>query len=90
MSVTRESLRNSKELENNPCLKEQKLSFKCLDHNAYDAEKCEVFFQNYKNCKDFWSKVQKDRRRAGKTPLLPPLSERDAIKAEYMKTKPNQ
>lgn len=36
------------------------------------------------------SKVQKDRRSAGIVPSLPVSAERDAIKAEYMKTKPTK
>lgn len=35
-------------------LQEQDLSYKCLNKNHFDKEKCEVFFVNYNNCKEFW------------------------------------
>ncbi|XP_076180134.1 uncharacterized protein LOC143153140 isoform X2 [Ptiloglossa arizonensis] len=38
----------------NPCLKEHNLSLMCLDKNDYKPENCEVYFQNYNNCKKFW------------------------------------
>ncbi|XP_063695676.1 coiled-coil-helix-coiled-coil-helix domain-containing protein 7 [Culicoides brevitarsis] len=76
--------------EQNPCLKEQKLSLECLDANSYDGEKCQLVFQNYKNCNAFWLKVQRDRRREGIRPLLPPAAEREAIKAEYRKRYPKE
>uniref|UniRef100_A0A1B0CDV1 Coiled-coil-helix-coiled-coil-helix domain-containing protein 7 n=1 Tax=Lutzomyia longipalpis TaxID=7200 RepID=A0A1B0CDV1_LUTLO len=74
--------------KNNPCLKEQELSYKCLDKNNYDREKCEIFFQNYKNCKDFWNRVKSERKWKGIKPYLPDVSEREGIKAAYMATKP--
>ncbi|XP_055704753.1 coiled-coil-helix-coiled-coil-helix domain-containing protein 7 [Phlebotomus papatasi] len=73
--------------KNNPCLKEQELSYKCLDRNNYESEKCEVYFKNYKNCKEFWNKVKTERRRKGIYPHLPDVSDREEIKAAYMKTK---
>lgn len=73
---------------NNPCLKEQELSYKCLNQNHFDRQKCELFFANYNNCKDFWTKVRADRRAKSVYPELPPIAERDAIKAEYMSSKP--
>ncbi|CAD7081159.1 unnamed protein product [Hermetia illucens] len=72
----------------NPCLKEQELSYKCLHKNNFDREKCEVYFANYNNCKEFWNKVRSDRRFRGITPYLPDIADREQIKAEYMKTKP--
>jgi len=33
---------------------EQELSFKCLNKNNFDRDKCEVYFANYNNCKEFW------------------------------------
>ncbi|CAL8131518.1 unnamed protein product [Orchesella dallaii] len=70
---------------NNPCLREQKLSYKCLSEKNYDKDACAVTFANYKACKDFWSQVQADRRRRGIRPSVPRPEEREAIKAEYMK-----
>lgn len=36
------------------------------------------------------NKVRSERRAKGIAPYLPPIEERDAIKAEYMKGKPQQ
>lgn len=33
---------------------EHNLSLNCLNKNNFDREKCEVFFVNYNNCKEFW------------------------------------
>lgn len=35
-------------------MQEQELSFKCLNKTNFDREKCEIFFVNYNNCKEFW------------------------------------
>uniref|UniRef100_A0A182VBP2 THAP-type domain-containing protein n=1 Tax=Anopheles merus TaxID=30066 RepID=A0A182VBP2_ANOME len=40
--------------KNNPCLKEQELSYKCLSKNNFDHGKCELYYANYNNCKEFW------------------------------------
>jgi len=68
---------------NNACIKESQLSLKCMMDNDFDRDKCTLFFQNYRNCLDFWKRVYKDRRRAGILPYMPPASERDGIKEEY-------
>lgn len=70
---------------NNPCLKEQKLSMKCLEDNAYDYDKCQDYFENFKACKGFWLSIYKDRRKKGIHPAMPPPEERDSIKQEYLK-----
>ncbi|KAH8372032.1 hypothetical protein KR093_009761 [Drosophila rubida] len=80
--------RNSNAERDNPCLKEQELSYKCLNKNNFDREKCEIYFVNYNNCKEFWNKVRSERRSKGIVPYLPPVEERAALKAEYMKSKP--
>ncbi|XP_055923740.1 coiled-coil-helix-coiled-coil-helix domain-containing protein 7 [Eupeodes corollae] len=80
--------RNANAERDNPCLKEQELSYKCLNKYNFDREKCELFFANYNNCKDFWNKVRSDRRARGIVPYLPEPENREQIKAEYMKTKP--
>merc|ERR1712004_188408 len=67
----------------NPCLKESQLSVKCMNDNGFDKEKCYYHFLNYERCKKFWNAVQSDRRSKGISPLLPPLEERDKIKAEF-------
>ncbi|KAH0954901.1 hypothetical protein HN011_011146 [Eciton burchellii] len=70
------------QIELNPCYKEQLLSLKCLDSNQNQHNKCEVYFMNYKNCKEFWSAIEIERRSKGIKPYLPPLNERTKIKAE--------
>jgi len=70
--------------QNNPCLKEQKLSYKCLEKNDYDQKACITAFTNYTACREFWHKVGADRRRNGIRPHLPPVEEREKMKAEYM------
>lgn len=50
--------KNENEERLNPCLKEQRLSYKCLSDNDYDKEKCQLQFENYKMCKRFWVKFQ--------------------------------
>ncbi|XP_046738585.1 coiled-coil-helix-coiled-coil-helix domain-containing protein 7 [Diprion similis] len=71
--------------ENNPCLKEHHLSLKCLNDNNADHDACSLHFINYKNCKDFWYQVTRERRRHGVTPYLPPPAERLKIKEDYFK-----
>uniref|UniRef100_A0A2R5L9R9 Coiled-coil-helix-coiled-coil-helix domain-containing protein 7 n=1 Tax=Ornithodoros turicata TaxID=34597 RepID=A0A2R5L9R9_9ACAR len=73
----------SSEDHNNPCLKEQKLSFKCLDDNLYDKDKCTRYFENYKKCQGFWLSIAKERRRNGIRPYLPPVEEREEIKRKH-------
>ncbi|CAO1320891.1 unnamed protein product [Diamesa hyperborea] len=74
--------------DNNPCLKEQNATYSCLSRNHYDKDKCELFFVNYNNCKEFWNRIKSDRRRNGVSPELPLIADRERIKAEYMSTKP--
>ncbi|KFM80435.1 Coiled-coil-helix-coiled-coil-helix domain-containing protein 7, partial [Stegodyphus mimosarum] len=70
--------------ETNACYKEHTLSLACLDEFYYSREKCDHYFQNYKNCKAFWSFVYSERRRKGITPYLPPVEERVKVKEEYL------
>jgi len=44
--------------EKNPCAEESRLSFKCLDDNAYVRSKCKLEFENYTACKTFWMRVK--------------------------------
>lgn len=30
------------------------MSYKCLHKNHFERAKCEIFFANYNNCKEFW------------------------------------
>lgn len=36
---------------------EQDLSYNCLHKNNFDREKCELYFANYQNCKEFWVNI---------------------------------
>lgn len=36
------------------------MSYRCLNENYYDRDKCEVYFVNYNNCKEFWVKLVKN------------------------------
>ncbi|XP_008212753.1 coiled-coil-helix-coiled-coil-helix domain-containing protein 7 [Nasonia vitripennis] len=69
--------------DSNPCLKEQELTYKCLDEHKYDDDACKLHFDNYKICKSFWLSVQRDRRRRNITPFLPPAEERAKIKEQF-------
>ncbi|XP_077283704.1 coiled-coil-helix-coiled-coil-helix domain-containing protein 7 [Arctopsyche grandis] len=68
----------------NPCLKEQNLSFKCLDDNNYERAACYVYFENYNTCKRFWASIMKHRKDNGIYPRLPPAEERDKIKSDIL------
>ena len=72
--------------EKDPCARERRMSMKCLSDNDYDYSKCGDFFENFKSCKDFWVKVQAERRKRLIYPYLPPSEERDAIKKKFMET----
>ncbi|XP_073969099.1 coiled-coil-helix-coiled-coil-helix domain-containing protein 7 isoform X2 [Rhodnius prolixus] len=72
--------------ENNPCLKEHNMSLNCLSQNHYSPDECQKQFQNYKLCKTFWNEVRRYRRINGISPLLPPLNERESVKAKYFET----
>ena len=45
-----------------------------------------MYFDNYNSCRKFWSNVSRERSAAGITPHLPPVSEREGIKAKYRAT----
>ncbi|OXA64351.1 coiled-coil-helix-coiled-coil-helix domain-containing protein 7 [Folsomia candida] len=68
----------------NPCLKEQKLSYKCLSENNFNKDKCSAAFANYTACQEFWKKIKAYRRSEGIRPHLPRPEDRDRIKKEYM------
>ncbi|XP_026332778.1 coiled-coil-helix-coiled-coil-helix domain-containing protein 7 [Hyposmocoma kahamanoa] len=74
----------------NPCLKEQQMSYQCLDKNAFDQEKCQKYFDNYNTCKKFWGKIYSDRRARGIQPYLPNIEDRAKIKEDYMNSVKNQ
>ncbi|XP_053618030.1 coiled-coil-helix-coiled-coil-helix domain-containing protein 7 [Plodia interpunctella] len=67
----------------NPCLKEQEQSYRCLDKNGFDQEKCQEHFDNYNTCKKFWGSVYQDRRAKKIYPYLPDVEDREKIKTDY-------
>lgn len=69
--------------EVNPCVKESQLSMKCLTDKDYEKDSCQEFFDNYNHCKQFWLIIQRERKKRGITPHLPPVFEREQIKNEY-------
>ncbi|CAB3373237.1 Hypothetical predicted protein [Cloeon dipterum] len=72
---------------NNPCLKEQELSFKCMHDNNFDRDSCTNVFKNYQVCKEFWNHIKVQRRRDGIKPYMPPPEERDQIKSDYLNSR---
>ncbi|XP_021190831.2 coiled-coil-helix-coiled-coil-helix domain-containing protein 7 [Helicoverpa armigera] len=73
----------------NPCLKEQEMSYQCLNKNGFDQSKCEAYFDNYNTCKKFWGKVYKDRKAKGLYPYLPEVEDRAKIKDQYFQSVKN-
>ena len=71
--------------QTDPCYKERQMSLRCLDERSYDKDQCARQFANFKNCKTFWSDIIKERRRDNIQPAIPPLEERDAIRAAKLK-----
>lgn len=43
-----------RELISSFVLQERQLTYKCLDDNNYDKDKCMAFIKNGKYCKTFW------------------------------------
>ncbi|KAL6258768.1 hypothetical protein P5V15_010716 [Pogonomyrmex californicus] len=85
-ATNKHALRRNQEIDN-PCYKEHLLSLKCLEANQKEHNECELYFQNYKNCRNFWASVQSERRSKGIKPYLPPLEERIKIKAKYLNSR---
>ncbi|XP_029156179.1 coiled-coil-helix-coiled-coil-helix domain-containing protein 7-like, partial [Nylanderia fulva] len=81
-SVKKHALQRNQAIYN-PCYKEHLLSLKCLDTNQENRKACEVYFVNYKNCKEFW--VRSERKLQGIRPYMPPFEERAKIKADFLK-----
>ncbi|GFR65267.1 coiled-coil-helix-coiled-coil-helix domain-containing protein 7 [Elysia marginata] len=63
---------------------EHQMTMQCLDDNGYDRAQCEKFYENYRNCKKFWSWIAAERKRRGITPHLPAPEDREAVKQEYI------
>ena len=70
-----------------PCFKERQMSLRCMDSNHYDKDECAREFENFKNCKGFWTEIIKIRRRDGILPDIPPPEERDDIRRAHFKLK---
>lgn len=60
--------------ELNPCLEESIQSMECLKRNQDDRDRCELYFENYRLCRKFWSRVVKERKAQGIQPEMPPVS----------------
>ncbi|XP_060069925.1 uncharacterized protein LOC132549957 [Ylistrum balloti] len=68
---------------NSACLRESKMSLDCIArHNYEDNAKCEPEFQNYRNCKKFWTQVQWRRFFRGQRPTLPLPEDREQAKKD--------
>ncbi|OWF46388.1 Coiled-coil-helix-coiled-coil-helix domain-containing protein 7 [Mizuhopecten yessoensis] len=66
------------------CLEEGKISLDCIRrHNFKDNSQCESEFQNYRNCKAFWTKVQWRRFWKGDRPTLPLPEDREQARKDY-------
>ncbi|XP_033738247.1 coiled-coil-helix-coiled-coil-helix domain-containing protein 7-like [Pecten maximus] len=69
---------------NSACLRESKISLDCIARNNFaDNARCEPEFQNYRNCKKFWTKVQWRRFWKGQRPTLPLPEDREQAKKDY-------
>lgn len=67
-----------------PCAKERQISFNCLEDHDYDHSKCQLAFENFRYCKQFWNNIHAERAAKGIRPFLPPPEERDAIRREHI------
>ncbi|XP_076091341.1 coiled-coil-helix-coiled-coil-helix domain-containing protein 7-like [Mytilus galloprovincialis] len=70
-----------------PCNREKEMSYQCLEDNGYDRGRCEMYFENYRNCSKFWNRVSWERLFRGIKPSIPPPDERDAVREEFAKRK---
>ena len=71
-------------LDDHPCSKESKQSYKCLEANAFDKDRCVLYFDNYKNCSSFWDNIRKDRKSKGIKPFMPVPEDRERVKNEFL------
>ncbi|CAH1116323.1 unnamed protein product [Phaedon cochleariae] len=76
-------MKNSNAEINNPCIKEQELTYKCFNDHNFDKAACQLEIHNYKVCKSFWHSVKQQRIKDGLRPILPPVEDRESIKQEY-------
>ncbi|KYN18857.1 Coiled-coil-helix-coiled-coil-helix domain-containing protein 7 [Trachymyrmex cornetzi] len=83
--TSRHPLRRNQETDN-PCYKEHLMSLKCLNSDK-PREACQPYFNNYKNCKDFWASVRHERKSKGIEPYLPPPEERAKIKTDFLNSR---
>ena len=67
-----------------PCAKERKISLDCLDLHDYDHSKCQLAFENFRICKQFWNKIYRERAEKGIRPFFPPPEEREVIQREHI------
>ncbi|KAJ2848142.1 hypothetical protein IWW36_003479 [Coemansia brasiliensis] len=48
-----------------PCSIEAKASYKCLDRNNYDKDRCSAYFAAYRECKQMWVAERRKARLSG-------------------------
>lgn len=55
------------------CQDENDASYACLSRNDYDYDKCEAYFEAFRNCKKEMNDIKWERRRRGLPPHdIPP------------------
>lgn len=69
--------------EKNPCYWESQMTLQCLQKRYKEKGDCEIFGENVKNCKKFWTWVIKDRKKKGLTPVVPPIEDKEQVYKEY-------
>lgn len=67
----------------NPCWIESQQTLDCILDNFGDKKPCSKLIANYKVCKEFWFRIQKEREKKGVEPYLPPPNEREKIKKQF-------
>ncbi|CCD23467.1 Cox23p NDAI_0B04330 [Naumovozyma dairenensis CBS 421] len=45
-----------------PCQESSQMSFKCLDRNNFDRDKCHEYFDAYRECKKQWLMARRNNR----------------------------
>ncbi|KAG6332519.1 hypothetical protein ID866_6569 [Astraeus odoratus] len=64
------SARTTYSKHTDPCEEAAKASLTCMDQNEYNKDKCQDFFQAYRDCKRAWLDQRWHDRRAGRaTPI---------------------
>merc|ERR1711915_745590 len=72
------------DISKDPCYFENQQMLTCLAR--YCRESCQEEQVNYRLCRNFWIKIQAERRRKGVRPLLPGVEERKKLVDIYKTT----